>query len=53
MQARIVIFGMQDDYNVLYPGIAKEPSLAYSSGQGLSLNSISLFIISSYCEIVL
>ena len=31
MQARIVIFGMQIDNNVLYCGIANQPSHAYSS----------------------
>ena len=31
MQARIVIFGMQVDNDVLYHGIANQPSHAYSS----------------------
>ena len=31
VQARIVIFGMQVDNNVLYCGIANQPSVAYSS----------------------
>ena len=31
MQARIVIFGMQVDNDVLYRGIANQPSPAYSS----------------------
>ena len=31
MQSRIVIFGMQVDNDVLYPGIADQPSHAYSS----------------------
>ena len=30
MQARVVIFGMQVDYDVLYRGIANQPSSAYS-----------------------
>ena len=31
VQARVVIFGMQVDNDVLYPGIANQPSTAYSS----------------------
>ena len=31
MQARVVIFGMQVDNDVLYRGIANQPSYAYSS----------------------
>ena len=31
VQARVVIFGMQVDNDVLYPGIANQPSHAYSS----------------------
>ena len=31
MQARVVIFGMQVDNDVLYCGIANQPSPAYSS----------------------
>ena len=31
MQARVVIFGEQDDNDVLYCGIANKPSPAYSS----------------------
>ena len=31
MQARVVIFGMQVDNDVLYRGIANQPSPAYSS----------------------
>ena len=31
MQARVVIFGMQIDNDVLYSGIANQPSPAYSS----------------------
>ena len=31
MQARVVIFGMQVDNDVLYRGIANRPSPAYSS----------------------
>ena len=31
VQARIVIFGMQVDNDVLYRGIANQPSHAYSS----------------------
>ena len=31
MQARVVIFGMQVDNDVLYRGIAKQPFPAYSS----------------------
>ena len=31
MQARILIFGMQVDNDVLYRGIANQPSPAYSS----------------------
>ena len=31
VQARVVIFGMQVDNNVLYRGIANQPSPAYSS----------------------
>ena len=31
VQARVVIFGMQIDNDVLYRGIANQPSSAYSS----------------------
>ena len=31
VQARVVIFGEQDDNDVLYRGIANQPSPAYSS----------------------
>ena len=31
VQARVVIFGMQVDNDVLYRGIANQPSTAYSS----------------------
>ena len=31
VQARVVIFGMQFDNDVLYRGIANQPSHAYSS----------------------
>ena len=31
VQARVVIFGMQVDNDVLYSGIANQPSPAYSS----------------------
>ena len=31
VQARVVIFGMQADNDVLYRGIANQPSHAYSS----------------------
>ena len=31
VQARVVIFGMQVDNDVLYRGIGNQPSLAYSS----------------------
>ena len=31
VQARVVIFGMQIDNDVLYRGIANQPSLSYSS----------------------
>ena len=31
MQARVVIYGMQVDNDVLYRGIANQPSPAYSS----------------------
>ena len=31
VQARVVIFGEQVDYDVLYRGIANQPSPAYSS----------------------
>ena len=31
MQARVLIFGMQVDNDVLYHGIANQPSPAYSS----------------------
>ena len=31
VQAKVVIFGMQVDYDVLYRGIANQPSPAYSS----------------------
>ena len=31
LQARVVIFGMKVDNDVLYPGIVNKPSPAYSS----------------------
>ena len=31
VQARVIIFGKQVDNDILYPGIANQPSYAYSS----------------------
>ena len=39
VQARVVIFGMQVDNDVLYRGIANQPSPAYSFLSGSSLDS--------------
>ena len=44
MQARVVIFGMQVDNDVLYRGIANQPSPAYSSlylSNFLSFNTLN------------
>ena len=44
VQARVVIFGMQVDNDVLYRGIGNQPSPAYSS-QYLSIFFLSTFFV--------
>ena len=44
MQARVFIFGMQVDNDVLYSGIANQPSPAYSSLY-LSIFFLSTFFV--------
>ena len=48
VQARVVIFGMQVDNDVLYRGIANQPSPAYSS---LYLSNFLLLILPCICLI--
>ena len=48
MQVRVVIFGMQVDNDVLYCGIANQPSHAYSSlylSDFLSFHSLNGYIL--------
>ena len=55
MQARVVIFGMQVDNDVLYRGTANQPSPAYSSLYSiffLSIVSMMKFFVKDFCETV-
>ena len=56
VQARIVIFGEQVDNDVLYRGIANQPSPAYSSlylSNFLSFHTLIMkFFIKDFCETV-
>ena len=54
VQARVVIFGMQVDNDVLYRGIANQPSPAYSSlSDFLSFHTLNDEIfVKDFCEIV-
>ena len=53
VQPRIVIFGEQVDNDVLYPGIANQPSPAYSSlylSNFLSFHTLMKFFVKDFCE---
>ena len=56
VQARVFIFGMQVDNDVLYRGIASQPSLAYSSlylSDFLSFHTLNdEIIVKDFCETV-
>ena len=55
VQARIVIFGEQVDNDLLYRGIAKQPSPAYSSlylSNFLSFHTLMKFFVKDFCETV-
>ena len=56
LQARVFIFGMQDDNDVLYRGIANQPSPAYSSlylSNFLSFHTLNDEIfVKDFCETV-
>ena len=56
VQARIVIFGEQVDNDVLYGGIANQPSTAYSSlylSNFLSFHTLIMkFFVKDFCETV-
>ena len=56
VQARVVIFGMQVDNDVLYRGIANQPSPAYSSlylSNFLSFHTVNDEIfVKDFCETV-
>ena len=56
VQARVVIFGMQVDNDVLYRGIANQPSSAYSSlylSDFLSFHTLNDEIfVKDFCETV-
>ena len=56
VQARVVIFGMQVDNDVLYRGIAKQPSPAYSSlylSNFLSFHTLNdEILVKDFCETV-
>ena len=55
MQARVVIFGKQVDNNVLYCGIANQPSPAYSSlylSNFLSILWMIKIFVKDFCETV-
>ena len=56
VQARVFIFGMQVDNDVLYHGIANQPSLAYSSlylSDFLSFHTLNDEIfVKDFCETV-
>ena len=54
MQVRVVIFGMQVDNDVSYPGIANQPSPVYSSlylSNFLSYHTLNdEFLVKDFCE---
>ena len=55
VQARVVIFGMQVDNDVLYRGIVNQPSPAYSSQylfNFLSFHTLNdeIFLVTDFCE---
>ena len=56
VEARVFIFGMQVDNDVLYPGIANQPSPAYSSlylSDFLSFHTLNDEIfVKDFCETV-
>ena len=55
VQARVFIFGMQVENDVLYRGIANQPSPAYSSlylSDFLSFNTLMKFFVKDFCETV-
>ena len=55
VQARIVIFGMQVDNDVLYRGIVNQPSPAYSSlylFNFLSFHTLMKIFVKDFCESV-
>ena len=56
VQARLVIFSMQIDNDVLYRGIANQPSPAYSSlylSNFLSFHILKMkFLVKDFCETV-
>ena len=55
MQARVVIFGMQVDNDVLYRGIANLPSPAYIAlylSDFLSILWMMKFFVKDFCETV-
>ena len=55
MQARLVIYGEQVDNDVLYRGIANQPSPAYSSlylSNFLSFHTLMKFFVQDFCETV-
>ena len=55
VQARVFIFGMQVDNDVLYLGIANQPSPAYSSlylSDFLSFHTLMKFFVKDFSETV-
>ena len=57
VQAKVVIYGMQVDNDVLYRGIANQPSPAYSFPCicpifFLSILSMIKFFVKDYCETI-
>ena len=50
VQARVVIFGMQIDNDVLYRGIANRPSHAYSSLYLFNFLSFNTLNNESFCQ---
>ena len=55
LQARVVIFNMQVDNDILYRGIVNQPSPAYSSlylSNFLSFHTLMKFFVKDFCETV-
>ena len=55
VQARVVIFGVQVDNDVLYHGIVNQPSPAYSSvylSNFLSFHTLMKIFVKNFCESV-